>query len=356
MSQKEHILIINNGLAGGGIERASVSLANYFHSQGFKITVLALYQSEKIFKLNDGISFFEPDFSRDNLSKYLYLVKMIFFSRKAVKRISPDTILAFSEWTNPYVVFSLFGLKFPIYLSDRMSPLAKLPFISEILRSIFYKKASGIIAQSNFAKEILKKKTNSTNITVIYNPVNVIQRVDCIPRNRIVSVGRLEEVKGHKFLIQAFAKVNNLNWELSIVGDGSLKKDLEKLSKDLGVNERVIFHGHLRDFKRQLSESEIFVLPSLSEGFPNALIEAMSLPMACIASDTFYGHNEIISSGFNGILVKPGNVDELSEALNLLIENNNLRDLLKINAQKVRDDLKFEVIAQKYLDVLLPSK
>lgn len=352
----KHILIINNGLAGGGIERASVSLANYFHSQGYKITVLALYQSDKFFKLDDGITFYEPDFFRENLNKYSYLIKMMFFSRKAVKRINPDTILSFSEWTNPYVVFSLLGLKFPIYLSDRMSPLAKLPFISEILRSIFYKKASRIIAQSNFAKEVLKKKTNSNNITVIYNPVNVIQRIDCTPKNRIVSVGRLEEVKGHKFLIQAFAKVNNLNWELSIVGDGSLKKDLEKLSKDLGVNERVIFHGHLSDFKLQLSESEIFVLPSLSEGFPNALIEAMSLPIACIASDTFHGHNEIISSGFNGILVKPGNVIELSEALNRLIEDKNLRNLLKINALKVREDLNFETIANKYLDIILSIK
>ena len=352
----KHILIINNGLAGGGIERASVSLANYFHLQGFKITVLALYQSEKFFKLNDGIYFHEPDFSREKLNKYLYLVKMIFFSRKAVKGINPDTIVSFSEWTNPYVVFSLIGLNFPIYLSDRMSPFAKLPFISEILRIIFYKKASGIIAQSNFAKDVLKKKTNAAQIAVIHNPVNVIQRIDCTPKNRIVSVGRLEEVKGHKFLIQAFSMVNNLEWELSIVGDGSERANLENLAKELKVDNRVIFHGHLIDFRRQLSEAQIFVLPSLKEGFPNALIEAMTVPLACVASDTLHGYNEIIKSEVNGILVTPGNPSELTEAINRLIEDKNLREFLMTNALKVRVDLKFETIAQSYLDVILPSQ
>ncbi|MDP3930488.1 MAG: glycosyltransferase, partial [Bacteroidota bacterium] len=265
-------------------------------------------------------------------------------------------ILSFSEWTNPFVAFSLFGLKLPLFLSDRMSPLAKLPFISEFLRGIYYKKATGIIAQSNFAKEVLKKKTNATNISVIYNPVNVIPRIDCTPKKRIVSVGRLEEVKGHKFLIQAFAKVNNLDWELSIVGDGSLKAELENLTKELGVSDRVIFHGHLSDFGLQLSEAEIFVLPSLSEGFPNALIEAMSLPMACIASDTFNGFNEIVENGINGVLVKPGNISELTSAIKMLIDDKTMRVLLKENAIKVRENLNFEKIAQSYLDIIMPNK
>lgn len=352
----KHILIINNGLAGGGIERASVGLANFFSIQGYRISVLALYESEKFFKLNDNIFFLEPNFSRNKLNKYLYLLKMMNFIRKNVKAIQPDTILSFSEWTNPYVVLSLMGLNFPLFLSDRMSPLAKLPTLSELLRKYLYKRATGVIAQSNFAKEILFSKTNSLNIQVIYNPVNIVNKVDCIVRKRIVSVGRLEEVKGHKILIQAFAKLNYLDWDLSIVGDGSLKNELQELSFQLGILDRVIFHGHLSDFSLQLSEAQIFVLPSLKEGFPNALIEAMSLPLACISSDTFLGHNEIIKSGQNGILVQPGNIDELTLAIKELIDDEVLREKIKVNALKVRSDLNFENIAQKYLDIILQDK
>jgi GalNAc-alpha-(1->4)-GalNAc-alpha-(1->3)-diNAcBac-PP-undecaprenol alpha-1,4-N-acetyl-D-galactosaminyltransferase len=349
----KHLLIINNGLAAGGIERASVSIANYFASIGFRISVIALYQSEKIFKLNEGISFHEPKFSRQNLNKYYYLFKLMLFIRKTTYKINPDSILSFSEWTNSFVVVSLLASKYPVFVTDRMSPLAKLPFITELLRSLFYKKASGIIAQSNFAKQVLEKKTNANNILVIYNPVNVIYRVECISKNRIVSVGRLEEVKGHKYLIQAFAMIDKLDWELSIVGEGSQRINLYNLACSLGIENRVIFHGHLDNFDLQLSESKIFVLPSLKEGFPNSLIEAMSLPLPCIASDTFNGKNEIITHGENGLLVEPGNVNELVKAMNMLINNEVMRNKLAFNAFKIRDKLKFETIANQYLQFVL---
>lgn len=349
----KHILIINNGLAGGGIERASVSLANFFYSKGIQVSVLALYKSEKFFDLDNDISFYEPQFSRHKMSKYWYLIKMIFYLRQSVKKINPDTILAFGEWTNPYVVLGLSGLKYPLFVSDRMGPMAKLPLISEYIRRNYYKKTTGIIAQSNFGKEVLEKKTKALNIHVIYNPVNCVEKVKCLIKNRIVSVGRLEEVKGHEFLIKAFAKLENKDWELSIVGDGSLMKKLKSLVNSLGIEDRVFFHGHLKDFRLQLSEAKIFVLPSLSEGFPNALIEAMSVPLACIATDTFNGHNEIIENERNGLLVQPGNIDQLTFSISQLINNTEFRELLMSNAFKVRDDLNFETIAQKYLDIIL---
>lgn len=348
----KHILIINNGLAGGGIERASVSLANHFISIGYKVSVLALYKSVKFFTLTKGIEFKEPAFSRKDTNKLLYLVKMMKYIRDSVYQINPDTILAFGEWTNPFVLLALNRTNYPVYVSDRMNPLAKLPLLSEILRKVYYKKADGIIAQSNFAKSILFEKTKSNNIHVIYNPVNIIEKLDCEQKTRIVSIGRLEVVKGHRYLIEAFAKINKDDWELSIVGDGSLRGMLENLSKQLGVNDKVFFHGHLNDFRLQLSEAQIFVLPSLKEGFPNALIEAMSVPLACIASDTFNGRNEIIIDGENGLLVKPGSIIGLTNALEKLIENKQLREKLKIQAFEIREKLNFESIALQYLKVI----
>lgn len=345
----EHILIINNGLAGGGIERASVSLANHFYKMGYKVSVLALYQSEKFFSLENGISFLEPDFSRANTTKILYLIKMVKYIRKSVSEIKPTTVLAFGEWTNPFVLLALTGTRYPVYVSDRMNPLAKLPVISEFLRKTLYKRASGIIAQSNFAKSVLYEKTKAKNIHVIYNPVNAIEKIDCEVKNRIVTVGRLEEVKGHRYLIEAFARINYKDWELSIVGDGSLRSELENLASSFGVKQKVIFHGHMIDFRLQMSEAQIFVLPSLKEGFPNALIEAMSVPLACVATDTFNGHHEIIMDGENGLLVQPGNVDELTKALEFLIENNELRDKMKAKAFEVRQQLNFDYIAEQYL-------
>jgi len=224
--------------------------------------------------------------------------------------------------------------------------------MSEFLRKTLYKRAAGIVAQSNFAKNVLEEKTKAKNIHVIYNPVNVIDRIDCEVKNRIVTVGRLEEVKGHRYLIEAFAGIQNKDWELCIVGSGSLRSELESLANSLGVSDTIIFHGHLSDFRLQMSEAQIFVLPSLKEGFPNALIEAMSVPLACIASNTFNGHHEIIAHGENGLLVQPGNVEELTRALEYLIENKQVREKLNAKAFEVRYKLNFESIAEQYLKVI----
>lgn len=347
------ILIINNGLAGGGIERASISLANYFSNLNYEVSVLALYKSIPFFQLNKNIEFIEPNFERNRNNKFVYIWKMMNFLRKFVLKKKPDTILAFSEWTNPYVILALKGIDIPLFLSDRMHPFAKLPFVSEFLRKFLYKRATGIIAQSNFAKSILEKKTSANNIKVIYNPVNAIERIECPQLNRIVTVGRLEKVKGHEYLIKAFAKIENEAWELSIVGDGSERPYLESLAKKLNIFDRVIFHGHLIDFRKQMSEAKIFVLPSLKEGFPNALIEAMTVPLPCICTDFFHGQSEIILNGENGIIVEPANVDQLYYALDSLINDEPKQQLLAKNSMQIREELKFEKIAAIYLEFIL---
>lgn len=349
----KNILIINNGLSGGGIERASVSLANYFVRLGYDIIILALYQSEHYFSIDPAIKLIEPEFTRDIQGKYSYLIKMILFVRKQIKYIKPDTILAFSEWTNPYVLLANSGLNIPIFLTDRMNPLAKLPLISELLKRLLYKQADGIIAQTIYAKEILYKKTKSKNITVINNPLNTVNKLPCESKNRIVTVGRLSPEKGHRYLIEAFAQIQISDWELSIVGDGAERNNLEQLAKKLGIADRVLFHGYLKNFNMQLSEAQIFVLPSLKEGFPNALLEAMSVPLACITTDFFQGKNEIINHGFNGLIIKPGNANELAEAIKLLIFDTKLREKLASNAFRVREDYRFEKIANLYLNTIL---
>lgn len=350
--QNNKILIINNGLAGGGIERASASLANYFVTLGYNINILATYRSEHFYSLNSQISFTEPLFSRDDTYRSLYVFKMMKYVRQAVIRIKPDIILAYGEWTNPYIILATLGLNIPIYVSDRMNPLAKLPLFSDFLRRLLYRHAAGIIAQTNFAKKILFQKTKASNIKVIPNPVNVVNRVECSLKNQIVTVGRLTIEKGHEILIKAFAQVEDKTWNLCIVGDGDERDKLELLAGSLGVSERVLFTGHLKDFSLQLSESQIFVLPSLKEGFPNALIEAMSLPLACISTDFLKGDNEIIQHGMNGLVVPVENVNELANAMNNLILNNELRIKLAQNAYKIREELAFEKISHQYLNFI----
>jgi len=376
MKNKKKILIINTGLRGGGVERASSSLANYFADLGYNIQVLSLYQDINktkndmiLFKLNKSIKYVEPSFNRNAILqnkhdlqnknvfwKINYLFKLLNYIRKETKKFDPVTVLAFSEWTNPYVVLALFGLKYPIYLSDRMHPLSKLPLISQILKRITYRFASGIIAQTNFAKRILKNKIRSNRIYVINNPVNIIQKTNDKEINLIVSVGRLSLEKGHKYLIKAFSRVENKEWKLALIGDGSERKSLEKMVSNLGLNDRVFFYGSLTNFSKYLTQAKIFVLPSLKEGFPNSLVEAMAIGKATISSDFFDGENEIIENEKNGILVRPGNVNELYLAIEKLINDNSLRLRIGKEATKISEKLEFSKKANQYLNVILNNE
>lgn len=344
------IVIINNGLAGGGIERASTSMANQFSKWGHDVHIVALYKSNHFLPLEKNISFTEPNrFSNRNRFYVLYMMKYV---RKAVREIDPDTILAYNEWTNPYVILALQGLKYPIYVSDRMSPLMPTPLITKILKKIFYKKTSGVIAQTEFAKEVISSKNNVKKIKVIPNPVNIINPINCIKKNIIVTVGRLTKEKGHKYLIEAFAKIKHKDWQLSIVGDGAEKERLIEFSKQLGIYDRITFHGHKLDFAQQLSEARIFVLPSLSEGFPNAIIEAMSVPLPCIATRCTEAMDEIIKDGINGILVEKEDSTVLANEIDKLIDNKKLQNIIARNAYNVRNSLSFEKIAIEYLNYI----
>lgn len=345
------IAIVNNGLAGGGIERASTSLANYWFQNSHEVSLIALYKSKPFFSLGVGISFKEPPFSYTG-SRILYTLRMMLWLRKQIIELKPNIVLAFGESTNPYVLLALKGNGIPVFVSDRMHPQAKLPKLTFLLKKKLYPKSAGIIAQTQFAKEIMSSYLQGGYINVIPNPVNVIDSLPVEKKKVIVSVGRLEEVKGHEYLIRAFAIINAPGWSLSLVGNGRLMNRLKSLAQELGVADRVVFHGHLKDFRQELSEASIYVLPSLKEGFPNALLEAMSLPLPCISTDFLGAKNELVEDGKNGLLVPVADVDAMAAKMQYLIDNQDKITFLATNAKKVREQYAFPKIANQYLKVL----
>lgn len=132
------------------------------------------------------------------------------------------------------------------------------------------------------------------------------------------TVGRLAPTKGQMHLIEAFAEVKKAipNARLVIVGTGQLKEELEKRAAGLSVADSVIFTGYRSDVPQILRAFDCFVLPSIAEGMPGALLEAMSASLPCIAS-AVGGIPEVLtdSLGLLGLLVKPRDTIGLKEAM-----------------------------------------
>lgn len=138
----------------------------------------------------------------------------------------------------------------------------------------------------------------------------------------IGTLGRLTPVKGIPYLLQA-ARIllhRGANVKVLVVGEGSIRQDLIAQTHNLGVSDNVVFLGHREDTDVLLQAMDIFVLPSLSEGIPMALLEAMAASRPIVASRVG-GIPEIIEDGVEGFLVEPMDVDNFAERCRRLLES-----------------------------------
>lgn len=132
----------------------------------------------------------------------------------------------------------------------------------------------------------------------------------------IATAGRLSPEKGHEYLIKAMPRVISSKSDavLFIFGEGPLREHLTKLAQKEGCADSIHFLGYVPGFSSFLRDVHLFVLPSLTEGLPNALLEALSAARPVVATSVG-GVPEIVSSGETGLLVSPGNSDQLADAM-----------------------------------------
>ena len=146
------------------------------------------------------------------------------------------------------------------------------------------------------------------------------QRRDAPQEKLIVSVGRFAPEKGHRYLIEALNLLSpqDVVWRCTFLGDGELETELRALAAKHGLSDQVTFPGFCEDVFAVLLEADVFVLPSLHESSPNALIEAMGVGLPCIASDVG-GIADLVEDGENGIRVPPGDSEALAAALHRVL-------------------------------------
>jgi len=171
-------------------------------------------------------------------------------------------------------------------------------------------------------------------------------------------VGRISEEKGINYLILASSMADRMGIPVKvlIIGEGPEKGRLEELAKIEGIEDKIIFTGFQTDIENWFPAMDCFVLPSLTEGTPMSLLEAMAHGIPCVASKVG-GIPQIIDSGEDGILVPPGNPEEIKEAINTLYRDEDLRDSISKKAKnkiinKYSIDEWIEKIESQYLEII----
>lgn len=346
---KQKILFIAPAISMGGMERASVNTANGLHDLGYEVFFLSLFKKEHFFRLNEGITLIEPN--GFNILK-LSLFKSIQWIRSITKNIKPDCIIVFNKFYGAIASLALIGTNHPYFLSERSSPFFKWKFPLNILNKLAFtlNPPKGVIAQTNIAALYQKKYFKKSKVQVIPNSVRDVKLFPEIERkNTILAVGRLNDyLKGFDLLLESFAMIKNQEWELHIAGGDEEGESLKKQAIKLGIEKRVTFLGKIKDMDPLYASAGIFVIPSRSEGFPNALAEAMAAGCCCVAFDFVAGPRDMIQHGENGIIVPYNNLAQMTDKLDELITNPNKREFLAKNATEVRLKLKKSVIIEKF--------
>jgi glycosyltransferase involved in cell wall biosynthesis len=236
----------------------------------------------------------------------------------------------------------VFRVSAPLIVSQRGDYYARYGAMRLWLtEKLIYRQASYVLTNSERIREDLQRRYPGKPIAAIRNIINppeAPRRSDRSPDlRRIVSVGRLDPEKGHRYLIQALHLLQT-RWNFSdfravVLGEGNLRSDLERLIEECQLSKRIQLLGFCDEVFSVLADAAVFVLPSLHESSPNALIEAMSVGLPCVAS-AVGGVKELIDDGEDGLLVPPADAEALSEAIYRLLTDCELASRLGKNAQR----------------------
>lgn len=313
------ILFYINILELGGAERVMTNLANRFSQGEYEVILVTSYAAEKSYETYSGVKrvVLSGEQLSGRLKKNFYLTHSL---RKLIKREQPNVVISFMAEPNFRAILATMFLKnVKTIVSVRNDPAKEYSGkLLDHLAKMFFSFADGIVVQTKDVMEWLPSKLRNKAI-VLRNQVADIffETQGRDDRHGIFTVGRLEKQKNHAMLIRAFEKIKDETDEnLFILGEGSLRGELEQQIEALKLKDRVFLCGTVSNVNEKIANAALFVLPSDYEGLPNALMEAMAEGLLCVSTDCpCGGPRELIREGDNGFLIPVGDEDAMAQAI-----------------------------------------
>lgn len=326
------VVVVLPYLKAGGTERQASYIVNHLQDKGHEVTVIAIEKSGSFESL-----FNVPIDYLNSKNSYIRLIPNLYLLVKKIKELNPDVVVSRAWSANVITSMASWLTSKPwvLFLSGS-ADLSRVGFIKRIVHRMCIDKASKVISVSNGARKNIIEwlSISGNNIEVMHNGVDVeylqklandsIELPPGIDVNKpsLIFVGRLIHRKGGDLLIKAVREIINKGEELNliIVGEGDQGREYKKLVSDLKINRYVFFVGQKLNPFPYIKFSDIFILPSRSEGFPNVLLEAMAIGKPVIATDCETGPNEILNNQ-NGILVKNEDYKDLTKGIMMYLNS-----------------------------------
>ena len=313
----------------GGAEKVTINLIRALDRTLFELHIVVLTKEGSLY-----------DFVPKDVILHILNVSKTSFSilrlRKLLIELRPDIVYSTLFRTHIALEMACSGFKKrpATILRNPTSPKlviaeGKLSFLEIFFSKIAYKKATYVLAQTPEMKEEMIEyfHINKEKIHVFINPLDISSIEEGINNKKnpfnnncinIVAAGRLGKEKGYDILIEAFEVVikENQNYMLNIIGrDVGEKENLEKIIKNLSLDDKVKFWGEQKNPYQFFYYSDVYVLSSRREGLPNTVLENLYLQKPIIATRCIPFMNQLIRDGQNGLLVDVENIEQLAQAI-----------------------------------------
>ena len=362
MSGKAITLLINS-LRGGGAEQVCVTIANGMAERGWDVTLVVLNLKDAVYQQR-----LNPRVRLANLHKGH--ARTAFFPLwQYFRREKPKKVLVFNHQLAVLLVL-IRNLSFLPYsiISRNISTLSLKQkndssfwhkYVIHFLVELFYNRVDLVIAQSSGMKQDLVEyfNFNAEKITIINNPIN--PAIESFADNNdmskiqkktyVLCAGRLDAVKAFYFAIESFALIvhDHPELRLKIAGSGPQEQELKTLARRAGVDDKVDFEGFQRDLIPYYLHAKATILTSLYEGFPNILLESISLGTPVVAFNCPSGPREIVADGVNGYLVRYQDQKHLVKCLKMALDRQWNPQEIALTSER----FKSEVIIREYESV-----
>lgn len=360
------LLIYIYSMSSGGAERVTANLANYWVAKGWGITVVTMsLQNLDFYELHPSVERISLGLTGDSANILVGLwqnLRRVIALRRLLRQTQPDIALGMMTTANITLALAAWGLPTvcTIGAEHNHPPQQPLGYVWESLRSNAYGLLTAVTTLASEGEIWLKGNTNAKSITVIPNAVTwpliaqeprISPNTRCGPDRRILlAVGRLHRQKGFDWLIEAFSKLahKHPDWDLVILGEGSLRTALEKQVQESGLEKRIFLPGRVGNLHEWYESADLYVMSSRYEGFGNTLVEAMAHGLAALSFDCDTGPRDIIRHEVDGLLVPPKDIAALTATLDKMMGSDTLRSQLAERAIDARERFSMEKITQQW--------